>query len=95
MEQSRAVHGAVAMQVHAERVPLQLGGDHSLAAGSASAVAKHCRERGLALGVLWLDAQAGVDASVTTPCTHLHVSLDLDALDPQLAPGVRMPAPAG
>ena len=32
----------------------------------------------------------GVDAQ-----THLHLSLDLDALDPQWAPGVSTPVPGG
>src|SRR5438477_5117517 len=34
-----------------------LGGDHCLGVGSISAVARHCRERGRKLRVLWLDAQ--------------------------------------
>src|SRR5512140_3448889 len=49
----RLVHDAVAAELGAGRVPLLLGGDHSLSIGSISAVARHCRERGRKLRVLW------------------------------------------
>ena len=37
-------------------VPLVLGGDHSLAAGSVSGVAEFYRRRNERIGVIWLDA---------------------------------------
>jgi arginase len=54
------------------RLPLLLGGDHSLAIGSISAVARHCREAGKKLRVLWLDAHADFNTSVLTPSGNLH-----------------------
>ena len=36
-----------------------VGGDHCLAIGSISAVARHCRNTGKRLRVLWLDARIG------------------------------------
>jgi arginase len=68
----RAVHDAVAAELALGRLPLLLGGDHSLAIGSVSAVARHCRARGRALRVLWLDAHADCNTPLTTPSGHLH-----------------------
>ncbi len=41
---NREVHGAVHRELGSERLPILLGGDHSLSIGSISAVARHCRE---------------------------------------------------
>ena len=69
---NRLVHAAVYGELQAARLPILLGGDHSLAVGSISAVARHCRERGLALRVLWLDAHADFNTDVLTPSGNLH-----------------------
>jgi arginase len=66
------VHDAVLAQLRAGRMPVLLGGDHSLAIGSISAVARHCREQGRALRVLWLDAHADFNTNVLTPSGNLH-----------------------
>ncbi len=42
---NQLVHGAVYGELGAARLPILLGGDHSLSIGSISAVARHCRER--------------------------------------------------
>src|ERR1700729_3722177 len=42
---SEQVHDAVYRELGAQRLPILLGGDHSLSIGSISAVARHCRER--------------------------------------------------
>ena len=67
-----AVHDAVAAELALGRLPVLMGGDHSLAIGSVSAVARHCRARGQALRVLWLDAHADFNTPLTTPSGHLH-----------------------
>ena len=46
-EWNRLVHEAVHAELERKHPPILLGGDHSLAIGSISAVARHCRERGL------------------------------------------------
>ena len=69
---SRAVHDAVLAELAMERLPLLLGGDHSLAVGSISAVARHCRESGRKLRVLWLDAHADFNTAALTPSGNLH-----------------------
>jgi len=69
---NRAVHDAVLAELRAGRLPMLLGGDHSLAIGSISAVARHCREAGRKLRVLWFDAHADFNTSVLTPSGNLH-----------------------
>jgi arginase len=69
---NRAVHDAVLGELRAGRLPILLGGDHSLAVGSIGAVARHCRENGRRLRVLWLDAHADFNTSVLTPSGNLH-----------------------
>ncbi len=69
---NRAVHDAVLAELHGGRLPILLGGDHSLAVGSIGAVARHCRENGRRLRVLWLDAHADFNTSVLTPSGNLH-----------------------
>jgi arginase len=53
-------------------MPMVLGGDHCLAVGSISAVARHCRDTGKALRVLWLDAHADFNTSTLTPSGNVH-----------------------
>ena len=69
---NRSVHDAVRAELRLGRLPLLLGGDHSLAIGSISAVARHCREAGKKLRVLWLDAHADFNTSALTPSGNLH-----------------------
>ena len=69
---NRAVMHAVAAELAAQRLPILLGGDHCLAIGSITAVAKHCREQGKRLTVLWLDAHADFNTSAITPSGNIH-----------------------
>jgi arginase len=66
------VHEAVRAELKGGNLPIVLGGDHSLSIGSISAVARHCRERGRKLRVLWLDAHADFNTNVLTPSGNLH-----------------------
>ncbi len=69
---NRAVHEAVHAELAAARLPILLGGDHSLGIGSISAVARHCREAGKKLRVLWLDAHADFNTHALTPSGNIH-----------------------
>ena len=69
---NRAVHDAVLAELQQARLPILLGGDHCLGLGSISAVARHCRETGRKLRVLWLDAHADFNTRVLTPSGNLH-----------------------
>src|SRR5215470_13752069 len=45
LEWNREVLRAVSAELAANRLPIMLGGDHSMGIGSITAVARHCRER--------------------------------------------------
>jgi arginase len=66
------VHQTVYDELRRERLPILLGGDHCLAIGSISAVARHCREQGRRLRVLWLDAHADFNTSQLSPSGNVH-----------------------
>lgn len=67
-----ALHAAVYAELRQGRMPIVLGGDHCLAMGSISAVARHCRESGKTLRVLWLDAHADFNTAALTPSGNIH-----------------------
>lgn len=67
-----ALHDAVYAELQEGRLPVTLGGDHSLAIGSISAVARHCREGGKRLRVLWFDAHADLNTATMTPSGNIH-----------------------
>jgi len=69
---NRTVHDAVHAELADGRLPILLGGDHCLAIGSISAVARHCREAGKKLRVLWLDAHADFNTHLLTPSGNTH-----------------------
>ena len=69
---NQAVHNAVHAELNGGRLPILLGGDHCLGLGSISAVARHCREAGKKLRVLWLDAHADFNTSELTPSGNIH-----------------------
>jgi arginase len=69
---NRAVMEIAGAELEAGRMPVMLGGDHSLAMGSISAVARHCRAKGKRLRVLWLDAHADFNTSAITPSGNIH-----------------------
>jgi arginase len=71
-EWNRLTHDAVHAELAAGRLPIMLGGDHCLGIGSISAVARHCREQGRKLRVLWLDAHADFNTSAITPSGNIH-----------------------
>jgi len=69
---NQAVHDAVHTELGLGRLPILLGGDHCLGIGSISAVARHCRETGKKLRVLWLDAHADFNTNGLTPSGNIH-----------------------
>jgi arginase len=54
------------------RIPVCLGGDHSLAAGSVAGSARALRERGESLGLVWVDAHADMNTPETSPSGNVH-----------------------
>lgn len=72
VEWNRHVHEAVSAELHGDRLPIVLGGDHCLGVGSISAVAKHCRDVGKKLRVLWIDAHADFNTSELSLSGNVH-----------------------
>ncbi|MCM3878812.1 MAG: arginase [Vicinamibacterales bacterium] len=53
-------------------LPLVLGGDHSLAAGSVAASAAHARGSQQSIGLLWIDAHGDMNTPASTPSGNVH-----------------------
>lgn len=53
-------------------IPVVLGGDHSVAAGSVSATAAHGRGLGLPVGLIWIDAHGDMNSPVSTISGNVH-----------------------
>lgn len=63
----------VVARAHArERMPLVLGGDHSIAIGSVAGSACHFGERGESIGLIWFDAHGDANTPDTTPSGNIH-----------------------
>jgi len=69
---NREVHDAVHRELGSNRLPVLLGGDHSLSIGSISAVARHCRETHRPLRIIWLDAHTDFNTADLSPTGSLH-----------------------
>ncbi len=54
------------------RLPLALGGDHSIAMGSVAGVAGHYREKGQSVGLLWFDAHGDMNTPESTNSGNVH-----------------------
>jgi arginase len=53
-------------------LPLVVGGDHSLGAGSVAASAAHAQAAGKPLGLLWIDAHGDMNTPASTPSGNVH-----------------------
>ena len=71
-EWCRNLKVAVAASLAAGRLPLVMGGDHSIAIGSIAAVAEHCAANDTPLSVVWLDAHADFNTPRTSPSGNIH-----------------------
>jgi arginase len=69
---NRAVFEAVTAAFSDGHFPLVMGGDHCIAVGSISAVARHCRAAGKTLRVIWLDAHTDVNTEAISPSGNMH-----------------------
>jgi arginase len=54
------------------RIPLVLGGDHSIAVGTVSGMAESLKKRGQKLGVIWMDAHTDMNTPGTSPSGNVH-----------------------
>ncbi len=53
-------------------LPLVLGGDHSIAAGTMAGVAGHFRKQEKRIGFIWLDAHGDMNTPDTSPSGNIH-----------------------
>ena len=53
-------------------VPLVLGGDHSVAVGTASGVSQYFRAQNHKIGLIWLDAHADMNTPESSPSGNVH-----------------------
>jgi arginase len=63
---------AVQKSLAEDHMPLVLGGDHSIAAGSISGVAAHFRKDKKNIGCIWLDAHSDMNTPETSPSGNVH-----------------------
>ncbi len=54
------------------RLPLILGGDHSIAIGTLAGVSKHFREKHQNVGLIWFDAHSDFNTPETSPTGNIH-----------------------
>jgi arginase len=54
------------------KLPLVLGGDHSVAVGTVAGVAQHYRKRKETIGLIWLDAHADMNTPESSPSGNIH-----------------------
>ncbi len=54
------------------KVPLVLGGDHSVGAGTVSGVAEFYRRQDQKIGLLWIDAHTDINTPETSPSGNVH-----------------------
>ena len=53
-------------------MPVVLGGDHSIAAGSLSGVAAHFKKKEKKIGLIWLDAHGDINTPESSPSGNVH-----------------------
>ena len=53
-------------------IPLVLGGDHSIAAGTVSGVAEFYRRQDQRIGLIWIDAHSDINTPETSPSGNVH-----------------------
>jgi arginase len=69
---SKELKDRVYESLKAGRVPLTLGGDHSLAMGSIAGVTKFYGEQNQKVGVIWLDAHGDINTPETSSSGNIH-----------------------
>ncbi|REJ78458.1 MAG: arginase [Acidobacteria bacterium] len=53
-------------------LPVVIGGDHSIAAGTFSGIASHFRDHDEEVGLIWFDAHADMNTPETSPSQNTH-----------------------
>ena len=62
----------VVKTLEAGKVPLVIGGDHSIAVGTVSGVSEFYRRQSQAVGLLWIDAHSDINTPDSSPSGNVH-----------------------
>lgn len=71
-EVCKRLAGMVEQAAGEGKVPLVLGGDHSVAIGTISGISRHFHKRRKAVGLIWIDAHADMNTPSTSPSGNIH-----------------------
>jgi arginase len=63
---------AVEKAANAGKVPLVLGGDHSVAVGTMAGISRSFRKRKKQVGLIWIDAHADMNTPQSSPSGNVH-----------------------
>jgi arginase len=63
---------AVGQALSRGRLPLAVGGDHSVAIGTTGGVSAHFRAHNQKVGIIWLDAHADMNTPESSPSGNVH-----------------------
>jgi arginase len=58
--------------LEADKLPLVLGGDHSVGAGTVSGVAEFYRRQNQKIGLIWIDAHTDINTPESSPSGNVH-----------------------
>src|SRR5919109_5071622 len=58
--------------LEAGKIPIVLGGDHSIAAGTVAGVAEFYRRQNQKIGLIWIDAHTDVNTPESSPSGNVH-----------------------
>lgn len=64
----RAVYSALS----AGRMPIVIGGDHSIGIGTITGTSRYHREKNAAIGLIWIDAHADINTPTSSPSGNIH-----------------------
>jgi arginase len=67
-----ALRDVVAGVLGQGRMPIVLGGDHSIAMGTIAGAAQHHRQRDKKIGLIWFDAHGDMNTPDTSPTGNIH-----------------------
>ena len=68
----RKLAALVEKTLDSSRMPLVLGGDHSIAVGTVAGATRHFRKQTQNIGLLWIDAHADMNTPETSPSGNVH-----------------------
>ena len=71
-ETCRRLAVAVGQAASQNKVPLLLGGDHSIAIGSIAGLSRTFRKKKQSVGLIWMDAHADMNTPETSPSGNIH-----------------------